>query len=93
MYRTTMVLPPAPLSALLAVGAGGFATRIRGKGTASQPCPEQPGRRVRKLARHRIAMGLTGDPVPPTSRSGAITQKKDQRPASWHNGTRSSNCR
>ena len=88
-----MVFPPAPLSALLAVGAGGFATRIRGNALLASRALEQPGRRVRKLACHRIAIGLTGDPVPPTSRSGAIMQKKDQRPASWHNGTRSSNCR
>ncbi len=27
-----------------------------------------------------IAIGLTGDPVPRSSRSGAITQKNDQRP-------------
>ena len=43
--------------------------------------------------RHMIAIGLTGDPVPRSSRSGATTQKNDQRPASSQSRTRSSNCR
>jgi hypothetical protein len=41
----------------------------------------------------RIAIGLTGEPVAAGSRSGAITHKKDQRLASSHSGTRSSNWR
>jgi hypothetical protein len=70
-------------------GPGGL-TRA---GRSGSPVAASPARQQRRLARHKIAMGLTGDPVPPTSRRGAITQKKDQRPASWQSGTRSSNCR
>jgi len=33
---------------------------------------------------HKIAIGLTGDPVPVGSRSGAITHRNDQRPISAH---------
>jgi glucose-6-phosphate 1-dehydrogenase len=43
-------------------------------------------------ALHKIAIGLTGDPVPRISRNGAITQRNDQRPASAQSRTRSSNC-
>ena len=42
---------------------------------------------------HRMAIGLIGELVPPGSRSGAMTHRKDQRPAAWHTGSRSSNCR
>jgi hypothetical protein len=46
-----------------------------------------------RVGDHMIAIGLIGDPVPRSSRSGAITQKNDQRPASSQSRTRSSNCR
>ena len=38
-------------------------------------------------------MGFTGEPVPPGSRSGAMTHRNDQRAAASQAGTRSSNCR
>ena len=51
----------------------------------------QPGRQV--TCGHRIAMGLTGEPVADGSRSGAITHRNDQRSASTQRGTSSSNRR
>jgi hypothetical protein len=45
------------------------------------------------LARYKIAMGLTGEPVPRGSRSGAITVRKDHRPAASQSDSRSSNWR
>jgi hypothetical protein len=33
---------------------------------------------------HKIAIGLTGEPVPVGSRSGATTHRNDQRPAAAH---------
>jgi catechol 2,3-dioxygenase-like lactoylglutathione lyase family enzyme len=48
---------------------------------------------VGKRARHMIAIGFTGEPVPPGSRSGAMTHRNDHRPAASHSGARSSNCR
>ena len=42
---------------------------------------------------HRIAIGLTGEPVPACSRSGAMTHRNDQRPACSHSGTSSANSR
>ena len=62
---------------------------IRGSRPAARPRMDWTGRDVR----YRTAIGLTGEPVPCRSRSGAITQKKDQRPAASQSGTRSSNCR
>lgn len=41
----------------------------------------------------RMAIGLTGDPVTPGIRSGAITHRKDQRPNWAHSGASSSNRR
>ena len=67
---------------LIAVGAAGLSAQ-RALGTG------WPGGR----GRYRMAMGLTGEPVPPGSRSGAMTHRNDQRPACSHAGTRSSNCR
>ena len=43
--------------------------------------------------RHKIAIGLTGDPVPVGSRSGAITHRNDQRRISAHTWLSSVNCR
>lgn len=45
------------------------------------------------VGRHRIARGLTGDPVAAGSRSGAITQRNDQRPSCAQIAVRSSNRR
>jgi hypothetical protein len=42
---------------------------------------------------HKIAIGLTGDPVPVGSRSGATTHRNDQRPSRSHHGASSSNWR
>ena len=42
---------------------------------------------------HRIAIGLTGEPVPACSRSGAMTHMKDHRPACSHAGTSSAKSR
>ena len=44
-------------------------------------------------ASHRIAIGLTGNPVPVGSRSGAIMHRNDQRPISAHTCLSSVNCR
>jgi hypothetical protein len=51
--------------------------------------PGDPGRDNRYPApgargSHRTAIGLTGDPVPVGSRSGAITHRNDQRRISAH---------
>jgi Kef-type K+ transport system membrane component KefB len=51
------------------------------------------GREVDAERRHKSAIGFTGDPVPVGSRSGAMTHRNDQRPASSHSGTSSSNDR
>ena len=42
---------------------------------------------------YTIAIGLTGDPVPVGSRSGAIMHRNDQRPISAHTCLSSVNCR
>ncbi len=42
---------------------------------------------------HRIAIGLTGEPVPRCSRSGAMTHRNDQRPACSQAGTSSPKSR
>ena len=41
----------------------------------------------------KIAIGLSGDPVPPTIRSGAATNRNSQRRSASHRRARSSNCR
>jgi MFS family permease len=43
--------------------------------------------------RHKIAIGLTGEPVPVGSRSGAMTHRNDQRPAAAHACASPVNCR
>jgi Sigma-70, region 4 len=61
-----------------------------------RPCrdgPVRPAARAPRLGRHRIAIGLTGEPVPPTIRSGAATNRNSHRSAASQSGTRSSNCR
>lgn len=45
------------------------------------------------ISRHRIARGLTGEPVAAGSRRGAITQRNDQRASCTQMGARSSNRR
>ena len=89
--------PPAPQPGdtlvLLGPAAGGTlpgaykerAQRAERRGASRPPAPP--------AAPQRIAMGLTGDPVPVGSRSGAMTHKNDHRPASSHTRTRSSNWR
>ena len=42
---------------------------------------------------HKIAIGLTGDPVPVGSRSGAIMHRNDQRRISAHTCLSSVNCK
>ena len=42
---------------------------------------------------HKIAIGLTGEPVPVGSRSGAMTHRNDQRPAAAHARASPVNCR
>ena len=68
---------------LVAVGAAGLSCAAG---------PLAPAGRAGR-GRYRMAMGLTGDPVPPRSRSGATTHRNDQRPACSHAGTSSPNCR
>jgi hypothetical protein len=61
-----------------------------------RPCrdgPVRPAARAPRLGRHRMAIGLTGEPVPPTIRSGAATNRNSHRSAASQSGTRSSNCR
>ena len=43
--------------------------------------------------RHKIAIGLTGEPVATASRSGAITHRNDHRPNSAHSGARTEKSR
>jgi hypothetical protein len=43
--------------------------------------------------RHKIAIGLTGDPVPVGRRSGAMTHRNDQRRSRSHSGASSLNSR
>jgi hypothetical protein len=42
---------------------------------------------------YRTAIGLRGEPVPPTIRSGAAMNRNSQRPAAAHVCPRSSSCR
>ena len=44
-------------------------------------------------SRHKIAIGLTGEPVARASRSGAITHRNDHRLNSAHSGARAENSR
>lgn len=61
----------------------------------------KPGRDNRLPARlapeprgtYKIAIGLTGDPVPVGSRSGAIMHRNDQRRISAHTCLSSVNCK
>ena len=72
-----------------------------GRGTWRALAPGNPGRDNRLPARlapeprgtYTIAIGLTGDPVPVGSRSGAIMHRNDQRPISAHTCLSSVNCR
>ena len=48
---------------------------------------------VSAASSHKIAIGLTGEPVPVGSRSGAMTHRNDQRPAAAHAWASSVNCR
>ena len=43
--------------------------------------------------RHKIAIGLTGEPVATASRSGAITHRNVHRPNSAHSGARTEKSR
>ena len=43
--------------------------------------------------RHKIAIGLTGEPVATESRSGAITHRNVHRPNSAHSGARTEKSR
>ena len=52
-----------------------------------------PVRGVETHQRQTIAIGLTGDPVPVGSRSGAIMHRNDQRPISAHTCLSSVNCK
>ncbi len=62
-----------------------------GRGRAEHPAVHlEPDVRP---AGHRIAIGLTGEPVPACSRSGATTHMNDQRPACSHAGTSSAKSR
>ena len=72
-----------------------------GRGTWRALAPGNPGRDNRLPARlaaeprgtYKIAIGLTGDPVPVGSRSGAITHRNDQRRISAHTCLSSVNCK
>ena len=46
-----------------------------------------------RRARQNTAIGLTGEPVPVGSRSGAVTHRNDHRPAAAHAAASSVNCR
>ena len=71
------------------------------RGTWRALAPGNPGRDNRLPARlapeprgtYKIAIGLTGDPVPAGSRSGAIMHRNDQRSISAHTCLSSVNCR
>jgi len=71
------------------------------RGTWRALAPGNPGRDNRLPARrppeprgtYTIAIGLTGDPVPVGSRSGAIMHRNDQRRISAHTCLSSVNCR
>ena len=57
--------------------------------SAWTPCSN---RRAGWPRRQKMAMGLTGEPVPARRRRGAMTQRNDQRSSSSHTATRSSSC-
>ena len=81
------ITPPRLLAAAGEVQLGRSVT-MASPVAGSAPDNPEPAARP-----HRIAIGLIGDPVPPGNRSGAMTHRKDQRPAAWHTASRSSNCR
>ena len=78
--------------ALPAAAQRGDPDRGRRDGAQRPAGPLAPAGRAGR-GRYRMAMGLTGDPVPPRRRSGATTHRNDQRPACSHAGTSSPNCR
>jgi hypothetical protein len=64
----------------------------------AEPLPPHSVENVRPLAPrrslfYRIAIALIGEPVPPTMRSGAATNRKSQRPSRSHSSRSSSNCK
>ena len=75
---------------IAAAEAAGQASGVRGVTPARLAAPAAA---AGPAEGYTTAIGLTGEPVPRRSRSGAITQKNDQRPVSSQSGTRSSNCR
>ncbi len=60
---------------------------------AAEPQQRTPQESVPERRGQNTAMGFTGEPVPRPRRSGAITQKKDQRRSSWHSRRSSSRRR
>ncbi len=54
---------------------------------------DRPGSRPRPRGTHTIAIGLTGNPVPVGSRSGAIMHRNDQRRISAQTWLSSVNCK
>ena len=75
--------------------------RVRSFWAAPTPANPPPRMRTRgcslmsfpPVVPQSTAIGLTGEPVPPSIRSGAATKRNSQRPASRQRGRRSSNCR
>ena len=72
---------------LVELAAEGSGVRWRSV-TLAGITPDQPGPEC-----HKIAIGLTGDPVPVGSRSGAIMHRNDQRRISAHTCLSSVNCK
>ena len=98
---TDQVLFGVGLILVLAVGSQVLASRLRIPALIILPAgfiaggqrPQWVATGIRPVGPQRIAIGLTGEPVPVGSRSGATTHRNDQRPACSHSGTSSPNDR
>src|SRR6185312_4884411 len=91
--RVGLAAPAAAERGAAGRGGSGRAERAAGH-LAAAVRRYWPGVRIPARNRdHMIAMGLTGDPVPAGSLSGAITHMNDHRPACSHSATSSPNAR
>jgi len=69
-----------------------IAALLLGAGLARRSRRDQRGGWKQPVS-HKMAIGLTGEPVPVGSRSGAMMHRNDQRPAAAHAWASSVNCR